>query len=82
VTATDGLWPFGFTNSSIGQIDRLYDAEAYLPLPLARWAALTGRAMPGPTRYQPSAHTYRYHFAPALRSHQLESRFLPLTSTP
>lgn len=82
VVATDGLWPFGFTDSDIGQIDRLYDCEAYLPLPLARWAALTGRTMPGPTRHQPSDHTYRYHVAAALRSHQLRSRFLPLTSTP
>jgi len=82
VVATDGLWPFGFTDSDIGQIDRLYDCDAYLPLPLARWAALTGRTMPGPTRHQPSDHTYRYHVAATLRSHQLRSRFLPLTSTP
>ena len=82
VVATDGLWPFGFTDSDIGQIDRLYDAEAYLPLPLARWVALTGRAMPGPTRHQPADHTYRYHVTASLRSHQLRSRFLPLTSTP
>lgn len=82
VVATDGLWPFGFTDSDVGQIDRLYDCEAYLPLPLARWAALTGRTMPGPTRHQPSDHTYRYYVAAALRSHQLRSRFLPLTSTP
>lgn len=82
VVATDGLWPFGFTDSDIGQIDRLYDCEAYLPLPLARWAALTGRAMPGPTRHKPSDHTYRYLVSASLRSHQLRSRFLPLTSTP
>ncbi len=82
VVATDGLWPFGFTDRDIGQIDRLYDCEAYLPLPLARWAALTGRTMPGPTRHQPKDHTYRYHVAAALRSHQFRSRFLPLTSTP
>lgn len=82
VVATDGLWPFGFTDSDIGQIDRLYDCEAYLPLPLARWAALTGRTMPGPTRHQPTDHTYRYHVSASLRSHQLRSRFLPLTSTP
>lgn len=82
VVATNGLWPFGFTRSDIGQIDRLYDAEAYLPLPLARWAALTGRAMPGPTRHRPSDHTYRYHVSASLRSHQLRSDFLPLTRTP
>jgi hypothetical protein len=82
VVATDGLWPFGFTDSAIGQIDRLYDCEAYLPLPLARWVALTGRTMPGPTRHQPADHTYRYHVSASLRSHQLRSRFLPLTSPP
>lgn len=77
---TDGLWPFGFTDSDIGQIDRLYDCEAYLPLPLGRWAALYGRAMPGPTRHQPGDHTYRYHVPSSLRSHQLRTRFLPLMS--
>ena len=80
VVATDGLWPFGFTDSDIGQIDRLYDCEAYLPLPIGRWAALYGRSMPGPTRHQPGDHTYRYHVPAALRSHQLRSRFLPLLS--
>lgn len=82
MVATDALWPYGFTDSDIGRIDRLYDCEAYLPLPLARWAALTGRAMPGPTRHRPGDHTYRYHVSAALRSHQIRSRFLPLTSTP
>jgi hypothetical protein len=82
MVATDGLWPFGFTDSDIGRIDRLYDCEAYLPLPLARWAALTGRAMPGPTRHRPGDHTYRYHVSAALRSHQIRTSFLPLTSTP
>lgn len=80
VVATNGLWPFGFTDSEIGQIDRLYDCEAYLPLPIARWAALYGKTMPGPTRHQPGDHTYRYHVPAALRSHQLRSRFLPLLS--
>lgn len=60
IVATDGLWPFGFTDLETGQLDRLYDAEAYLPLPLGRYAALFGSKMPGPTRHQPQDHTYRY----------------------
>jgi hypothetical protein len=80
LVATDGLWPFGFTDSGIGQIDRLYDCEAYLPLPIGRWAALYGRTMPGPTRHQPGDHTYRYHVPASLHSHQLQSRFLPFLS--
>jgi hypothetical protein len=79
-TTERGLWPFGFTDSEIGQIDRLYDCEAYLPLPIARWAALYGRSMPGPTRHQPGDHTYRYHVPASLHSHQLQSRFLPFLS--
>ncbi len=82
IVATDGLWPFGFTSSETGQIDRLYDADAYLPLPIGRHAALTGAKMPGPTRRQPSDHTYRYHVDLALRSFQSKSCFLPLTSLP
>lgn len=62
-----------------GRIDRLYDAEAYLPLPLGRWAALTGRVMPGPTRQQPSQHTYRYHFDPEELQALLARKALPLT---
>ena len=27
--ATDGYWPFGFTDPETAQLDRLYDAEAY-----------------------------------------------------
>lgn len=34
--ATDGLWPFRVASRREGQIERLYDAEAYLPLPLGR----------------------------------------------
>lgn len=79
-TARRGLWPFGFTDSDIGQIDRLYDCEAYLPLPIGRWAALYGRTMPGPTRHQPGGHTYRYYVPASLYSHQLQSRFLPFLS--
>lgn len=76
------MWPFGFTNREAGQLDRLYDADAYLPLPIGRHAALTGSMMPGPTRHQPADHTYRYHVDLAFRSFQSRSRFLPLTSLP
>jgi hypothetical protein len=82
IVATDGLWPFGFTNTETGQLDRLYDAEAYLPLPLARYAALTGSRMPGPTRHQPQDHTYRYHFDRSFRQYQSDKRILPLTPIP
>ena len=77
--ASDGLWPFGFTNSEAGQIDRLYDADAYLPLPIGRHAALTGARMPGPTRHRPSDHTYRYYVDRSLRSYLARTRCLPLT---
>jgi hypothetical protein len=82
IVATDGLWPFGFTDTETGQLDRLYDAEAYLPLPLARYAALTGSRMPGPTRHQPQDHTYRYQLDRSLRLYQADQRILPLTSIP
>jgi hypothetical protein len=77
--ATDGLWPFGFTDLQTGQIDRLYDAEAYLPLAIGRYAAATGPKMPGPTRLKPADHTYRYWVDRAFRSFQYSSQFLPLT---
>jgi len=80
--ATDGYWPFGFTDPETGQLDRLYDAEAYLPLPLGRYAALTGSRMPGPTRHQPQDHTYRYHFERSFRQYQADQRILPLTPLP
>ena len=82
IVATDGLWPFGFTDLETGQLDRLYDAEAYLPLPLGRYAALFGSKMPGPTRYQPQDHTYRYFLDRNFRLYQAEKRILPLTSLP
>ena len=78
---TNGLWPFGFTNLEAGQIDRLYDVDAYLPLPIGRHAAVTGRQMPGPTRLTPEDHTYRYHVDLSLRTYQSRSMFLPLTPT-
>ena len=82
VVATDGLWPFGFTDSEIGQLDRLYDADVYLPLPLGRYLALTGSKMPGPTRYQPNDHTYRYSMDLSLRVYHSNNRLLPLTVLP
>lgn len=81
IVSTD-LWPFGFTNLETGQIDRLYDADAYLPLPIGRHAALTGRHMPGPTRLTPEDHTYRYHVDLSLRVYQSRKKFLPLTPFP
>lgn len=82
IVATDGLWPFGFTGNGSGQLDRMYDADAYLPLPISRFLALTGSKMPGPTRYRPEDHTYRYHAGLTLRSQQRKTRFLPLTPMP
>lgn len=82
VVATDGLWPFGFTDQDRGQLDRLYDAQAYLPLPLARYLALTGSYMPGPTRHQPSDHTYRYFVPIAFRWLLSQEKLLPITSLP
>jgi len=79
LVATDGYWPFGFTDIETGQLDRLYDAEAYLPLPLGRYAALTGSRMPGPTRHQPQDHTYRYHLDRRLRLYQTDQLIFPLT---
>ena len=80
--ATNGTWPFGFTDPETGQLDRLYDAEAYLPLPLGRYAALFGKRMPGPTRHQPQDHTYRYHFDLSFRQYQINKLILPLTPIP
>lgn len=82
IVATDGLWPFGFTDAETGQLDRLYDAEAYLPLPISRYAALTGNRMPGPTRHRPQDHTYRYHLDLNFRLYLADTRILPLTSIP
>lgn len=82
VVATNGLWPFGFTDPIAGQLDRLYDAEAYLPLPLARYTALTGNKMPGPTRLRPQDHTYRYSIDRDFRIMQNQAKFLPLTPLP
>jgi hypothetical protein len=49
------------------------------PLPLGRWAALTGRGMPGPTRQQAPQHTYRYHFDPEELQALIARKALQLT---
>lgn len=80
IAATDGLWPYGIPDYSEPVVERLYDADAYLPLPLARLAALTGARMPGPTR-PPSRHlhTYRYCFSSDVLKALVACRELPLT---
>ena len=78
--ATNGDWPFWIADSRESRIERLYDAEAYLPLPIGRYAALVGRRMPGPTRLKPHRHTYCYHLDSAFIRTQLETLNLPLTS--
>jgi len=78
--ATNGLWPFWISESRAGRIERLYDAEAYLPLPIGRYAALMGRRMPGPTRQQPQEHTYAYHVDEEFLRVQRDTLNLPLTS--
>lgn len=59
--ATNGLWPFGFPDRQRPLIERFYDADAYLPLPIGRFAALKGPQLPGPTlSTTPEQHTYAY----------------------
>ena len=59
--ASDGLWPFGFPDRQKPLIERFYDADAYLPLPIGRFAALKGRQLPGPTLpSRREQHTYSY----------------------
>ena len=77
IVATDGYWPFGFTDYEKNQIDRLYDSDSYLPLPLGRYAALVGKKLPGPTRREPQNHTYRYYFDYTFRQSQFENAFSP-----
>ncbi len=78
--ATNGLWPFWIAETRAGRIERLYDAEAYLPLPIGRYAALVGRRMPGPTRQQPQAHTYAYYVDEEFLRVQRDTLNLPLTT--
>jgi len=59
--ATNGLWPFGFRDRQSPLIERFYDADAYLPLPIGRFAALKGQQLPGPTLpSRREQHTYSY----------------------
>ena len=59
--ASGGLWPFGFPDQQKPLIERFYDADAYLPLPIGRFAALKGQQLPGPTLpSRPEQHTYSY----------------------
>ena len=77
--ATDGFWPFGASPSKCTVL-RIHDADAYLPLPIGRWSALMGAAMPGPdlpTEIQ--KHTYRYHFDQATITSFLNDRRFPIT---
>jgi hypothetical protein len=71
--AGSGLWPFGFVERT--RIERLFDCDAYLPLPIGRAAALLGDEMPGPKLVDPSSHTHRYVLDPptvaALRHEEL-----------
>jgi hypothetical protein len=78
--ATGGLWPFGQPDRFKPVVERLCDADAYLPLPLGRWSALCGEAMPGPTLpASRSKHTYRYCFDPVSLHLMREHTSLPLT---
>lgn len=71
--AGNGRWPFGFVEGT--RIERLFDCDAYLPLPIGRAAALLGAEMPGPTLFKQSSHTHRYDLDPqtiaALRHEEL-----------
>ena len=71
--AGNGLWPFGIVENT--RIERVFDCDAYLPLPIGRAAALLGNEMPGPNLVDRSSHTYRYVLDPptaaALRTEQL-----------
>lgn len=64
----------------LARIERLYDAEAYLPLPIGCSAALIGRRMPGPTRQKAHEHTYCYHVDETFLRIQDDTVNLPLTS--
>ena len=64
--AGNGYWPFGYVQDRMTQrlfnIERLFDCDAYLPLPIGRVAALYGNEMPGPKLIDPPRHTHRYVF--------------------
>jgi hypothetical protein len=81
VEATDGVWPFAKPDRFKPVLERCCDADAYLPLPLGRWAALCGDTMPGSTLpHQRSKHTCRYCFDHASFHLMQQHKSLPLTS--
>lgn len=78
--ATGGLWPYGQPDRFKPVVERLFDTDDYLPLPLGRWSALCGDTMPGPTlpatRRQ---HTYRICFDSASFHLMQAHTSIPLT---
>ena len=77
--ATNGYWPFGFPDKRQPRIDRFYDADAYLPLPIGRFAALKGRELPGPTLpHRRDRHTYSYWLDGETSGRLREQGILPL----
>lgn len=76
---TDGFWPFG-ANGAKQTIVRIYDADAYLPLPIGRWSALMGVMMPGPDLPDDLRKlTYRYPLDPDTFASFWTDDRLPLT---
>ena len=74
--AGNGFWPFGFVDQT--SIERLFDCDAYLPLPIGRSAALLGTEMPGPNLINPSRHTHRYVLDPSTIAALRHEELLPL----
>jgi len=70
-------WPFGVVDRT--RIERLFDCDVYLPLPIGRAAALLGTEMPGPNLVDPSSHTHRYVLDPPTVDALLDSDLVPLT---
>jgi hypothetical protein len=76
--AGNRLWPFGFVEHT--RIERLFDCDAYLPLPIGRAAALLGNEMPGPNLVDPSSHTHRYVLDPQTVAALRHEELVPLAS--
>jgi hypothetical protein len=74
--AGNRFWPFGFVEHT--RIERLFDCDAYLPLPIGRAAALLGNEMPGPNLVDPSSHTHRYVLDPSTVAALRNEELLPL----
>jgi hypothetical protein len=75
--AAKGSWPFGFVDNT--RIERLFDYDAYLPLPIGRAAALLGAEMPGPTLRDRPSHTHRYVLNLPIISALHHRELVPLT---